>query len=171
MTLILTNPLVPGLDDDVAPGIVYLGTGLQTGHHAAYRATGYLLRLKKLRLYNLVRPRKKSRATRHYPPGKTRAGDCKSSPIGTIEDHSNVLGQLHNSVDGLDSNDIKELAPFGHRQGSKYLSLTFEHDEFTDAGWGYTSDYRAITKQPEGSGSSWCGGDGRCRGNHPALGR
>lgn len=69
---------------------------------------------------------------------------------GSMRDRSNALGQLPNSVDGLDSNDIEELTPYGYGGGSKYLSLTFEHEEFRDADWGYTSDYRAMAEKPEG---------------------
>jgi len=64
---------------------------------------------------------------------------------GSMRDYSNALGQLEQSVDGLDGNDLEEWAPFGN----KYISLIFENDAFPDSSWGYTSDYRAMTKQED----------------------
>ena len=65
---------------------------------------------------------------------------------GDLRDAGNVLGQLADSVDGLDSHDLKEKAPFG----STYLSIVFPHEEWNSESWGYTSDYRALTKKPKG---------------------
>jgi hypothetical protein len=66
---------------------------------------------------------------------------------GTKRDQGNVLGQLIDSEDGLDINDLEELVPFG----TKYLSLTFENSLLPSADWGFTSDFRALTKKSEGN--------------------
>jgi len=57
-------------------------------------------------------------------------------------DETNVLGQLHDSVDGLDSHDIADLSPFG----SPYLTLSFQHP--TEEG-DFNSDYRAVGADDE----------------------
>ena len=65
---------------------------------------------------------------------------------GDKQDRGNVLGQWPGGEDGLDINDLEELQPFGN----KYLSLTFENPAFPLTDWGHTSDFRALTRKPEG---------------------
>jgi hypothetical protein len=61
-------------------------------------------------------------------------------------DDGNVLGQLPDSVNGLDSHDLEEPAPFG----DAYLTIIFPHDEWGTGAWGYTSDFHASTAKPSG---------------------
>jgi hypothetical protein len=68
---------------------------------------------------------------------------------GNKLDRGNVLGQLPNSVDGVDDNDVEEPVPFSN----SYLSLVFENPRFPEVDWGYTSDFRATTHKPRGTWS------------------
>ncbi len=65
---------------------------------------------------------------------------------GGLQDPGNVLGQLRTAQEGNDSHDLEEPAPFGR----KYLSIVFTNPLFDDASWGYTTDFRPLTKQPGG---------------------
>ena len=61
---------------------------------------------------------------------------------GSLKDPGNILGQLHDSVDGQDIHDLEEKVPFG----STYLSIVFPHKDFEGDGWGFTSDFHALEK-------------------------
>jgi hypothetical protein len=65
---------------------------------------------------------------------------------GELKDEGNVLGQLADSVDGKDIHDLNEKEPFG----GTYLTIVFPHEEWGTDAWGYTSDYRALTRKPRG---------------------
>ncbi len=65
---------------------------------------------------------------------------------GTMEDPGNVLGQRADAIDGNDPHDLEEPPPFG----KKYLSVLFDNPLFTQVKWGFTTDFRKLTKEPEG---------------------
>ena len=65
---------------------------------------------------------------------------------GDQRDPGNVLGQLTDSNDGVDSRDLEEPSPFG----STYLSILFTNPLFDEVAWGYTSDFRSQTDTPLG---------------------
>jgi len=65
---------------------------------------------------------------------------------GSMRDSGNVLGQIDTAINGLDSHDLEELAPFGDR----HLSILFTHSEFPTVDWGYTSDFRLPSIKPTG---------------------
>jgi hypothetical protein len=65
---------------------------------------------------------------------------------GELSDDGNWLGQAENAVDGLDSRDLEEWSPYSN----PYLSIVFTNPLFDEVAWGYTTDYRAPTKNPEG---------------------
>jgi len=68
------------------------------------------------------------------------------SPASHLRDSNNVLGQLLDSVDGYDSHDLKELAPFA----SPYLTIVFAHDDWVGHEDNYTSDYHSVKwKEPD----------------------
>lgn len=65
---------------------------------------------------------------------------------GSYRDAGNRLGQAENAKDGLDSRDLEEWTPFG----SPYLSILFTNPLFDDVDWGYTRDFRGLTRKQEG---------------------
>lgn len=65
---------------------------------------------------------------------------------GDMEDPGNVFGQLETGTEGNDPHDLEELAPFG----SKYLSVLFTNPLFSEVSWGFTTDFRGLTKNPQG---------------------
>ena len=65
---------------------------------------------------------------------------------GDMEDPGNVLGQRDTATEGNDPHDLEEPAPFG----SNYLSILFTNPLFAPVNWGFTTDFRALTKQPQG---------------------
>ncbi len=65
---------------------------------------------------------------------------------GDMEDPGNVLGQRDTATEGNDPHDLEEPAPFG----SNYLSILFTNPLFAAVNWGFTTDFRALTKQPQG---------------------
>ena len=65
------------------------------------------------------------------------------SPSGDLRDSNNVLGQLFDSVDGYDSHDLRELAPFA----APYLTIVFPHVDWVGHEDNYTSDYHAVKWQ------------------------
>ena len=65
---------------------------------------------------------------------------------GDFKDSGNVLGQLPDSMDGQDKHDLEELEPFG----DSYLTVIFPHEEWGGDAWGYTSDYHASSRNPQG---------------------
>jgi hypothetical protein len=84
--------------------------------------------------------------------GKGKKEDTESWNIrltaqsGNKKDKGNLLGQLPDSLDGVDAHDLEEMAPFG----GSYLSLVFTNPLFDSVDWGYTSDYRSLTSSPAG---------------------
>jgi len=68
---------------------------------------------------------------------------------GRYRDGGNRLGQADNATDGLDSRDLEEWTPFS----SPYLSILFINPLFDSVNWGYTSDYRGMTRQQQGEWS------------------
>ena len=66
---------------------------------------------------------------------------------GDMQDPGNVFGQLDTAREGNDPHDLEETAPFG----SKYLSITFTNPMFAEVNWGYTTDFRRMTKRPQGT--------------------
>lgn len=69
-------------------------------------------------------------------------------------DSGNVFGRLHDSVDGLDSHDLPEMAPPDGSMGARYLSIVFPHPEWGGSYDGYASDFRAAVAD-ETAGGSW----------------
>ncbi len=65
---------------------------------------------------------------------------------GDMEDPGNVLGQMDTATEGNDPHDLEEPAPFG----SRYLSILFTNPLFEEVNWGFTTDFRAMTKNPQG---------------------
>ena len=59
------------------------------------------------------------------------------------------MGQADNATDGLDSRDLEEWTPFS----SPYLSILFTNPLFDTVDWGYTTDYRGLTRQQQGEWS------------------
>jgi len=68
---------------------------------------------------------------------------------GSNRDAGNRLGQAQNASDGLDSRDLEEWTPFG----SPYLSILFTNPLFDEVDWGYTTDYRELTRSQQGEWS------------------
>lgn len=150
------DALVPGLDDDIEPGhAVWVkafkpGTMLRIEPTAAPASTGSSAAAPAPQSV----PDSKVRTEKAPGTGRADSGDWFIRLVaesGSLADRSNVFGQLENSRDDLDLYDVEELAPFGHGHGNRYLSLAFENDGLTGAEWGYTSDYRAMTKKPGGT--------------------
>ncbi len=67
---------------------------------------------------------------------------------GALEDSSNVLGQLPDSVDGYDSHDLLDLPPL-----TPYLTIAFPHPDWGDHANDYTSDYHLL--RPESEPDAW----------------
>jgi hypothetical protein len=65
---------------------------------------------------------------------------------GNYRDDGNVLGQLPDSVDGMDKHDLEELVPFGEH----FLTIVFPHEEWESDAWGFTSDFHATSLRPQG---------------------
>ena len=68
---------------------------------------------------------------------------------GSYRDAGNWLGQAGNAEDGLDSRDLEEWTPFS----SPYLSILFTNPLFDEVDWGYTTDYRDVTRKQQGEWS------------------
>ena len=68
---------------------------------------------------------------------------------GRYRDAGNRLGQAENATDGLDSRDLEEWTPFS----SPYLSILFTNPLFDTVDWGYTTDYRGLTRTQQGDWS------------------
>ncbi len=109
------NPLVPGLDDDVAPGIAIWVQAFKPGTMLRIEppAASAPEEASALQSGSAAKKVKSDSIPSRKDEGSWFVRLVAES--GSMQDHSDVLGQLHNSVDGLDSNDIKELAPFGHK--------------------------------------------------------
>lgn len=65
---------------------------------------------------------------------------------GSMRDPGNTLGQKPGSIDGRDSRDLEEPAPFG----DTYLSILFTNPLFGNVDWGFTTDFRTPTDSPLG---------------------
>ena len=65
---------------------------------------------------------------------------------GSLVDSGNWLGQQRGVEDGLDARDLEEWTPFS----SPYLSILFTNPLFDEVDWGYTRDFRKLTKQQQG---------------------
>jgi hypothetical protein len=65
---------------------------------------------------------------------------------GDKQDPGNVLGQLDTATEGNDAHDLEEPAPFG----KQHLSILFTNPLFDEVDWGYTTDFRDLTKRPQG---------------------
>jgi hypothetical protein len=65
---------------------------------------------------------------------------------GNMEDPGNVLGQLETAGQGNDPHDLEEPLPYG----DQYLSILFTNPLFEQVDWGFTTDFRAMTKNPQG---------------------
>jgi len=65
---------------------------------------------------------------------------------GTLTDRGNWLGQQEKVKDGWDARDLEEWTPFA----SPYLTILFTNPLFDEVDWGYTRDYRALTKKQQG---------------------
>jgi hypothetical protein len=63
-----------------------------------------------------------------------------ATPDGKLKDAGNVLGQLPDSLNGLDRHDLAELPP----AFSPYLTLVFPHPEWGAESSYYASDFHAI---------------------------
>jgi len=70
-----------------------------------------------------------------------------TASAGNMEDPGNVLGQLATAVEGNDRHDLEEPVPFG----GEYLSILFTNPLFELKDWGFTTDFRALTKNPRGT--------------------
>ena len=66
---------------------------------------------------------------------------------GSLSDEHNVLGQLADSVKGLDSHDLPELAAFS----APYLSIVFPQDNWGSESGDYTSDFHSLNKKAKDS--------------------
>ena len=66
---------------------------------------------------------------------------------GSLSDEHNVLGQLADSVEGLDSHDLPELAAFS----APYLSIVFPQDDWGSESGDYTSDFHSLNKKAKDS--------------------
>jgi hypothetical protein len=58
----------------------------------------------------------------------------------TLRDDGNLLGQLADSMEGFDSHDLPELAPFG----DTFLTLVFPHDDWGAHAGDYTTDFHGV---------------------------
>jgi len=65
---------------------------------------------------------------------------------GSLRDPGNTLGQKPRSIDGQDSRDLEEPAPFL----GDYLSILFTNPLFETVDWGFTTDFREPTDPPTG---------------------
>ena len=65
---------------------------------------------------------------------------------GDMRDPGNVLGQMDDATEGNDAHDLEEPWPFG----GQYLSILFTNPLFEEVDWGFTTDFRAPTKLPQG---------------------
>ena len=63
-----------------------------------------------------------------------------------MEDPGNGLGQMDTAKDGNGPHDLEEPAPFGNQ----YLSILFTNPLFEQVNWGFTTDFRAMTKNLQG---------------------
>lgn len=82
-------------------------------------------------------------------PGKNKNGAWYIRLIasaGDMKDPGNVLGQVSSAKEGNDAHDLEEPPPFG----SHYLSVLFTNPLFGPVDWGFTTDFRAPTRQPSG---------------------
>jgi len=61
------------------------------------------------------------------------------------QDPDNVLVQMETSNNGQDRHDLEETYPFD----THYLSILFTNPEFEQTSWGFTSDFRKLSK-PKG---------------------
>lgn len=59
-----------------------------------------------------------------------------------FRDDDNFLGVLSQASDGLDEFDREEAPPYSR----DYLSVVFTNPRLPDVDWGYSSDYRAVSK-------------------------
>ncbi len=66
---------------------------------------------------------------------------------GGLRDEHNVLGQLGDSVKGLDSHDLPELSAFS----APYLSIVFPQDDWGSESGDYTSDFHGLKKRAKDS--------------------
>ena len=64
----------------------------------------------------------------------------------SLRDPGNTLGQKPGSIDGRDSRDLEEPAPFG----GTYLTILFTNPLLDGVDWGVTTDFRAPTDLPVG---------------------
>jgi hypothetical protein len=62
-------------------------------------------------------------------------------------DPGNVFGQLAGAKNAQDSHDMEELTPFGE----PWLTIVFANKGWEPVPWGYTSDFRAVTRSLQGS--------------------
>lgn len=69
-------------------------------------------------------------------------------------DDGNILGRLHDSLDGQDSHDLPEIPPNDGSMGDRYLSIVFPHPEWDGRYDDYANDYRAAVAD-ETQGDSW----------------
>jgi hypothetical protein len=69
-----------------------------------------------------------------------------TASAASMEDPGNVLGQIATATEGNDPHDLEEPAPFG----SRYLSILFTNPLFEEVDWGFTTDLRPVTKNPQG---------------------
>jgi hypothetical protein len=65
---------------------------------------------------------------------------------GGLDDPGNVFGQIETASEGNDRHDLEEPVPFD----SKYFSILFTNQLFEPVDWGFTTDFRAMTKHPRG---------------------
>ena len=63
-----------------------------------------------------------------------------------MQDPGNVLGQMETARQGNDAHDLEEPTPFG----GQYLSILFTNPLFEQVDWGFTTDFRAVTDNPQG---------------------
>ena len=75
-------------------------------------------------------------------------------PVPIRVDNGNVLGRLHDSLDGQDSHDLAEIPPPDGSMGDRYLSILFPHPEWGGSYDGYASDFRTAVAD-ETQGDSW----------------
>lgn len=75
-------------------------------------------------------------------------------PLPVRVDAGNILGRLHDSLDGQDSHDLPEMPPPSGEMGERYLSIVFPHPEWGGNYDGYSSDFRAAVEDTT-QGDSW----------------
>jgi len=94
----------------------------------------------------------KSKPIKGGGKGRNNANEWRVRLVATSDslvDIGNWLGQQEGVQDGLDARDLEEWTPFGN----PYLSILFTNPLFDEVDWGYTRDFRELTRKQEGEWS------------------